>query len=415
MPWSGSPPSQSFTRTDGTFTGDDVFAQEQANAVNIEATRLDTHATDLKDGINACLKKDRGNTATADIPMGGFTLTNIAAAGARTEPARFADVQDNLGQYVATVGGTADAITLTPSIAITAYAARQRFSFIASGDNTGAATVNVSGVGAKDIKRPDGSNSALSASDIISGTIVDIEYDGTRFLLLNWQNNALSILDINGGTAETDPAVADLVAIYDASASANRKMTLANLLKVITALTAEASPAVDDELALHDTSGSSTAKITLANLLKVVNALTEDGLAAQKRPRHAVLVVFQLAALDLLGPGLREPPGAVGRMEDHDSGAGLERDPVLAGAAPFGCILGGDDDADIADGLDCRRDVASHDAVHVHQHQRLAGVEVHCLKHDNRLAARVPALPRRLREQVEGCAVLGEVGRELLG
>lgn len=186
MPWNGSAPSQTFGRTDGTYTGDDVFAQEAANNVNIEATNLDTHATDLKDGIDACLKKDGGNTASADIPMGGFTLTNIAAAGARTEPARFSDVQDNLGQYVATVGGTADAITLTPSIAITAYAAGQRFSFIASGDNTGAATVAVSGIaGAKDIKRNDGANTALSAGDIQSGAIVDIEYDGTRFLLLS--------------------------------------------------------------------------------------------------------------------------------------------------------------------------------------------------------------------------------------
>jgi hypothetical protein len=276
MPWSGSSPSQSFTRTDGTFTGDDVFAQEQANGVDIEATRLDTHATDLKDGINACLKKDGGNTATADIPMGGFTLTNIDDADALTDPASFADLRNNRGQYVATVGGTADAITLTPTIAITAYAAGQRFSFIASGDNTGAATVAVSGLATKDIKRPDGSNSALSARDIISGTIVDIEYDGTRFLLLNWQNNALSVLDINGGTALTAPDVADLAAVYDASATANRKITLGNLWKVINTLTAETSPATDDVLALYDTSGSSTDKITLANLLTVVNALTED-------------------------------------------------------------------------------------------------------------------------------------------
>lgn len=187
MPWSGSAPNMTFTRTDGTRSGDNTWAQAAAAPVNIEAPDHDVHDTDLKDGINACLKKDGGNTATADIPMGGFTLTNISAAGARTEPARFSDVQDNKGQYVATVGGTADAITLTPSIAIGAYAAGQRFTFVAGGTNTGATTVNISGLGAKSIVRPDGSNTALSVGDIVSGTLVDIEYDGTRFQLLLWR------------------------------------------------------------------------------------------------------------------------------------------------------------------------------------------------------------------------------------
>ena len=191
MPWSGSPPSQQFSRTDGISTGDDTWQQAAAAPRNIEADDHDTHDQDIADGLNACLKKDGGNTATANIPMGGFTHTNIAAATARTMPARFSQVQDNAGQYVATVGGTGDAITLTPSPSITAYAAGQRFSFIAGDDNTGPATVNDAAVGAKSIKRNDGSATALSASDIVSGSIVDIEYDGTNFLLLSGDTIAL--------------------------------------------------------------------------------------------------------------------------------------------------------------------------------------------------------------------------------
>lgn len=314
MPWSGSAGSQIFSRTDGTRTGATTWTQAAAAPVNILATDHDTHDQDVADGINACFKKDGGNTATADLPMGGFKLSNVGVAAARTQYARFSQVQDNTAQYIATVGGTADVITLTPAIAITAYAAGQRFTFIAGGTNTGATTVNVSAVGAKDIKRPDGASTALSAGDIVSGTIIDIEYDGTRFLLLNWQSGgALSALQINGGTEETTPAVGDFAPIYDLSATANRKfslanlmkilglmtaettpaaddlvgiydtnataarsMTLANTLKVITALTAETTPAVDDELALYDLSATTTDKITLANLFKVINGLTED-------------------------------------------------------------------------------------------------------------------------------------------
>jgi hypothetical protein len=187
MPWNGSAPNQTAGRTDGVRTGDTVFAQQAAAPVDIEPTLLDVHATDLKDMINACLKKDGGNTATANIPMGGFGFTNVAEATARTMYARFSQIQDNKGEYVATVGGTADVMTLTPSPAITAYAAGQRFSFIAGGTNTGATTLNVSGVGAIAIRRNDGSATALSAGDIVSGAIVDVEYNGTVFLLLSAQ------------------------------------------------------------------------------------------------------------------------------------------------------------------------------------------------------------------------------------
>jgi hypothetical protein len=186
MPWGSSAPNQTFSRTDGTRNGTTTWQQADAAGVDIISPDHDTHDQDVSDGINACLKKDGGNTATADIPMGGFTLTNIAAAGALTEPARYSDVKNSTATYYPTVGGTADAITLAGTgAAITAYAAGQRFSFLnTGGPNTGAATVNVDGVGAKDIKRNDGSATALSAADMPDNALVVIEYDGTRFLLL---------------------------------------------------------------------------------------------------------------------------------------------------------------------------------------------------------------------------------------
>lgn len=76
--------------------------------------------------------------------------------------------------------------------------------------------------------------------------------------------------------AETAPAAADEVILYDASALTVDRMTLENLFKVITALTAETAPAVADELAIYDASAATADKITLADMLKVVDALTED-------------------------------------------------------------------------------------------------------------------------------------------
>jgi hypothetical protein len=78
-----------------------------------------------------------------------------------------------------TVGGTADAITLTPSPALVSYATGIRYGFIAGGTNTGAVTINISGLGAKDIK--DHQGNALTAGKIVSGKLYSLSYDGTNF------------------------------------------------------------------------------------------------------------------------------------------------------------------------------------------------------------------------------------------
>lgn len=83
----------------------------------------------------------------------------------------------------ANVGGTANAITLTPTPAIAAYVAGNRFSFPAAAPNTGATTVNVSGLGTKNLLYADAT--ALSGSELLAGGLYDIEYNGTAFNLLN--------------------------------------------------------------------------------------------------------------------------------------------------------------------------------------------------------------------------------------
>jgi len=83
---------------------------------------------------------------------------------------------------VNTSTGSANAYVLAASRTMTAYAQGDRFCFKANFANTGAATLNVDSLGAKDIKRLDGS--ALVAGDIAADAIVDVVYDGTNFQLL---------------------------------------------------------------------------------------------------------------------------------------------------------------------------------------------------------------------------------------
>lgn len=83
-----------------------------------------------------------------------------------------------------TTAGATGAFTLTPSPSITAYNANQRYriKFHASGNGTD--TINISGLGAKNLKQYD-SSGAKVAPIITTGLLTDVEYDGTDCVILN--------------------------------------------------------------------------------------------------------------------------------------------------------------------------------------------------------------------------------------
>lgn len=112
----------------------------------ITAAVFNAFTADIATALSSAIFKDGQQTVTANIPFGGFRLTGVGAASARTDAASLASIQDGTGVYVATVGGTANAITLTCSPAITAYAAGQVFWFKAASLNTGATTIAISGL-----------------------------------------------------------------------------------------------------------------------------------------------------------------------------------------------------------------------------------------------------------------------------
>lgn len=177
MPWTGSPGQQSFLRTDGTRTGALTWQEADASGIDIVAPDHDLHDQDLADAISSCLKNDGGNSATSDIPMGGFRFKNVGQANAGGDSIRASDVQDNRTSYC-TVSGTANEIKLTNSIPITTYRAGQEFRFQALLANTGSVTINVDGKGAKALKVAD---VALSAGQILAGAWITIAFDGVDF------------------------------------------------------------------------------------------------------------------------------------------------------------------------------------------------------------------------------------------
>lgn len=92
------------------------------------------------------------------------------------------DANSPEGQYAADSGST-DAYAITLSPVPSAYVTGMVVMFKANTTNTGAATLDVNGLGAKTIKKSVSSD--LSDSDILSGQIVEVVYDGTNFQIQN--------------------------------------------------------------------------------------------------------------------------------------------------------------------------------------------------------------------------------------
>lgn len=164
----------------GTFTRVHDWTDDEAAGTNIEASRMDAEDDNFATGINACIHKGGQNAATANLPMGGYIHTGVGDATALTHYPSVKQVQN--GAFCYAVSSGTNTVTLTLSPAATAYAAGQHFVFKAGGTNTGATTLNVNGVGAKNVYV---NGSACVGSEIISGLIYVVVYDGTQFQLVN--------------------------------------------------------------------------------------------------------------------------------------------------------------------------------------------------------------------------------------
>ena len=191
----------------GTFNIN-TAGQPVVTGTTITSTAFNLLTADLATGLTTALTKDGQTTPTANIPMGTYKITGLGAGSSATDAAQYGQLQAG-ATTIATVTGT-DTLTgsLTPAIA--AYATGNLFSFVAAATNTGAATINLNSLGAKSITKQ--GSTALGAGDIVSGQISLIEYDGTRFQLLNPSTTTPSgILPIaNGGTGATTLAGANI-------------------------------------------------------------------------------------------------------------------------------------------------------------------------------------------------------------
>lgn len=149
-----------------------VYTTVPANLATLTASI----ATKANKGANSDITSLSGLTTALSVAQGGTGA--ITATAARTNLAAVG--QNGTETLIGSVAGT-NTITGTVTPAITAYVAGQTFKFVAAASSTGAVTINLNSLGAKDITKS--GSTALEFNDILIGAAIQIIYDGTQFQL----------------------------------------------------------------------------------------------------------------------------------------------------------------------------------------------------------------------------------------
>lgn len=151
---------------------------------------------DIATALTASVAADGQTPMTGNLPMGNNRVTGMADATALTDAATAGQVQNGSLTYLT---GVAGANTITASLTgLAAYGTGSVFRFIAAGTNTGATTLNINALGAKNIFV---CGVAATSGQIVSGQVVEVVYDGTQFHLIGGS-------PVNGPSFSAYPSIA---------------------------------------------------------------------------------------------------------------------------------------------------------------------------------------------------------------
>lgn len=140
----------------------------------------------------------RGQEGTTPASwLTGDVAANYWTAGQAAAMIQVAQLQQQATNF-AVDSGSANALvaTLTPAPPSLAFLAGAPLRIQAAAANTGAATLNVNGLGAVAIVNADGS--ALTAGQITAGQISEVTYNGTSFNLVGGGASAQAVLATTG-------------------------------------------------------------------------------------------------------------------------------------------------------------------------------------------------------------------------
>lgn len=164
-----------------SYNGSGTFSLPAGNPVTtntaISSSVHNTTLSEIATGLSTAITKDGQTTVTANLPMAGYRHTGVGNPTARTQYATAAGVQDGTYVYLTSVSGT-DTITATAALSMSAYVTGQMFVFTPAATNTGATTINLNSIGAKNVYMK---GAACTGGELVANVPAVIAYDGTQF------------------------------------------------------------------------------------------------------------------------------------------------------------------------------------------------------------------------------------------
>lgn len=183
------------------YSGAGVFSLVAGNPVvtgtTISSTWANNTLSDIATGLSTAVCRDGQSTITANIPMGGFKLTGLGAGSAANDSVRLGQVQAGAMFLLGSVAGT-NTITAAASPTMTAYATGQDFILIPANTNTGATTLEIDSLGAKNVFNR---GVACTGFELIAGVPVKLVYDGTQFNITPAVMGELQAASLASGSA----------------------------------------------------------------------------------------------------------------------------------------------------------------------------------------------------------------------
>lgn len=169
----------------GTFVINSA-GQPVAAGTAITATAFNALTADLATGLSTAMCKDGQSTATANLPMGGFKLTGLGNGSAATDSVSLGQAQGLVASYLSVTNTGNTVFTGSASPAITSYVDGQIFWFRAPTTCGTTATLNVDGLGAKNLIIGALGQTTITGT-FTSGATVVVIYSSARngFYLIN--------------------------------------------------------------------------------------------------------------------------------------------------------------------------------------------------------------------------------------
>lgn len=228
----------------------------------ISSSQVDANNATIVSEITNSIAADGQTTPSANLPMGGFKHTGLGAGSAAADSANFGQVQAQAYIWCGTATGTKNALILSPSPAITAYAAGQVFRFkTGATQSDDAVTIAVSGLATKAAQS---NGSAMSVTIFLEASKwYEILYDGAAFQARKFFVPDGTLATTSGKLSQFAATTSAELAGVVSDETGSGALVFANTPTLVTPVLGVATATSVNKVAL--TAPASSATLTIAN------------------------------------------------------------------------------------------------------------------------------------------------------